>query len=166
MRHNHLRDLNAEMQKEVCRDVVVEPQLLPLTNEEVEGVQGDRAAPDISSRGLWSTFERTFYDVRVLHPNAPSYQQVAPAQLHRTHHSCIMSRRKSTFGGCGPLATRYHKRLAEKIATRKNEEYRDVINHMRTKVRFSILRSTLIAVRGERGKRQVYQSLLLIPLST
>ncbi len=61
----------------------------------------------------------------------------------------------STFGGWGPLATRYHKRLAEKIATRKNEEYRDVINHMRTKVRFSILRSTLIAVRGERGKRQV-----------
>ena len=65
MRHNALRDLNADLQKEVCKDVVVEPRLLPLENEEVEGTSGDRAAPDISSRGIWSTFERTFFDVRV-----------------------------------------------------------------------------------------------------
>ena len=64
----------------------------------------------------------------------------------------------TTFGGWGPLATRYHKRLAEKIATRKNEEYRDVISHMRTRIRFSILRSTLIAVRGKRGKKQFSKS--------
>ena len=56
MQHNHLRDLNAEMQREVCRDIVVEPQLLPLSNEEVEGVQGNRAAPDISSRGVVEHF--------------------------------------------------------------------------------------------------------------
>ena len=68
MRHNNLRDLNAEMQREVCRDVVVEPDLLPLDREEIQGAQGDRAAPDISSRGLWSTFERTFFDVMVLTP--------------------------------------------------------------------------------------------------
>ena len=43
------------------------------TVKEVSGTQADRAAPDISSRGLWSTFERTFYDVRILHPNSPSY---------------------------------------------------------------------------------------------
>ena len=49
MRHNNLRDLNADMQSEVCCDVVLEPRLLPLTNEEVPGVQGERAAPDISS---------------------------------------------------------------------------------------------------------------------
>ena len=66
MRHNALRDLNAEMQREVCKDVVIEPQLLPLDNESVEGTSADRAAPDISSRGMWSTFERTFFDVRVL----------------------------------------------------------------------------------------------------
>ena len=85
MRHNNLRDLNAELQREVCRDVVVEPQLLPLDSEEVQGVQGDRAAPDISSRGLWSNFERTFFDVRVLHPNAPSYQSTDIAKLYSNH---------------------------------------------------------------------------------
>ena len=56
MRHNNLRDLNITFQNEVCRDVVSEPRLLPLENEEVSGAQADKAAPDIASRGLWSTF--------------------------------------------------------------------------------------------------------------
>ena len=59
----------------------------------------------------------------------------------------------TTFGGWGPQATRYHKRLAEKMATKQNEKYSHVLNHMRTKIRFALLRSILVAVRGERGKR-------------
>ena len=46
MRHNALRDLNAEMQREVCRDVVVEPQLLPVEGDNIEGTTADCAAPD------------------------------------------------------------------------------------------------------------------------
>ena len=38
------------------------------------------------------------------------------------------------------------------ISNRKNENYNDVINHIRTRIRFSILKSVLVAVRGERGK--------------
>ena len=178
MRHNTLRDLNANLQREACRDVVIEPQLLPLNQEEVEGAQGDRAAPDISSRGLWSTFERTFYDVRVFHPNASSYRSTDTSQLYRNHELEKMRKYNSrvitvergsfipliytTFGGWGPQATRYHKRLAEKIATKRNEKYSHVLSHMRTKIRFSLLRSVLVAVRGERGKKQAPAK----PLST
>ena len=93
MRHNALRELNADLQREVCRDVVVEPQMIPLNEEEIEGAKGDRAAPDVSSRGLWSTFERTFYDVRVLHPNAPSYQSTSLPDLYQNMR---MRRREST----------------------------------------------------------------------
>ena len=85
MRHNMLRDLNAELQNEVCKDVITETRLLPLDNEEVSGTSADRAAPDISSRELWSTFERTFYDVRVMHPNAPSYRSTPMAKLYENH---------------------------------------------------------------------------------
>ena len=69
MRQNALRDLNAELQGEVCRDVVTEPRILPINNEEVEGTAAGRAAPDISTCGLWSTFERTFFAVKKLRPS-------------------------------------------------------------------------------------------------
>ena len=170
MRHNALRDLNADLQKEVCKDVVVEPRLLPLENEEVEGTSGDRAAPDISSRGIWSTFERTFFDVRVLHPNAPSYQSSTLSSLYANHekekmrkyNSRILTVEKGSFtplvyttsGGWAPhQAVKYHRRLAELISKKQNEDYHQVMNHIRTRVRFSLLKSVLIAVRGERGKR-------------
>ena len=149
---------------------VVEPKLLPLEGEIVDGISGDRAGPDISSRGIWSTFERTFFDVRVLHPNAPSYQSSSLSSLYARHekgkmrdyNSRVLTVEKgsftplvyTTFGGCAPQAVNYHKRLAELISKKRNEEYHYVINHIRTRLRFSLLRSVLIAVRGERGKRQ------------
>ena len=58
----------------------------------------------------------------------------------------------TTSGGWSPQTTRYHKRLAEMMSKKNNEDYAKIMNFMRTKIRFSILRSTLIAVRGERGK--------------
>ena len=169
MRHNNLRDLNEAFQREVCRDVVNEPNLIPLENEEISGTQADRAAPDISSRGLWSTFERTFYDVRVLHPNSPSYISKTVDQLYKTHEKEKMRKYNSriltvekgsftplvytTFGGWAPQATRYHQRLAEKLSKKRNEDYSKIMSYMRTRVRFSLLRSVLVAVRGERGKK-------------
>ena len=169
MRHNALRDLNAEMQREVCRDVVVEPHLLPVRGEEIDGETGDQSRLDISSRGIWSSFERTFFDVRVHHPNAASYQSLSSSALFskdekakmRTYNSRVLTVEKgsftplvySTFGGWGPQAVRYHKRLAELVAKKRNEDYKHVINHMRTRIRFSLLRSVLVAIRGERGKR-------------
>ena len=173
MRHNNLCDLNADMQREVCHDVVVEPSLLPVDDAEIQQVQGtcaDKAAPDISSRGLWSTFERTFFDVRVLHPNCPSYLTTDISTLYRNHELEKMRKYNShvltvergsfspliytTLGGWGPQATKYHKRLAEKVSSKRGESYSDVLNHMRVRVRFSLLRSVLIAVRGERGRKQ------------
>ena len=52
----------------------------------------------------------------------------------------------------GPESTKYHKRLAELIARKRGEEYADVVNHIRTRIRFSLLRSILLAIRGERGR--------------
>ena len=60
----------------------------------------------------------------------------------------------STSGGMGPEATRYHKRIAELISAKRGEQYSDVVNHIRTRIRFSLLKSVLVAVRGERGERQ------------
>ena len=51
------------------------------------------------------------------------------------------------------MEAKFIKRVAELISIKRNEEYKDVINYLRTRLRFSILRSTLIAVRGVRGRK-------------
>ena len=62
--------------------VIVESRLLPIEGEIIEGTTADRAAPHISSRGVWSTFERTFYD-----PNTSSYQSLSSESLYSRHES-------------------------------------------------------------------------------
>ena len=57
-----------------------------------------------------------------------------------------------TSGGMGPRCTKVVQSIARKIADKRQEQYSDIMSFMRTKLRFSLLRSVLIAVRGERGK--------------
>ena len=57
----------------------------------------------------------------------------------------------TTSGGTAPLCKQFVKKLASTIALSKNERYEDVIFHLRVRIRFAILRSTLISVQGQRG---------------
>ena len=60
----------------------------------------------------------------------------------------------STTGGMGPESTKFHKKLAEMISDKRGEQYSHVVNHIRTRLRFALLRCTLIAIRGERGRKR------------
>ena len=75
MRHDNVRDVEAEFLKEVCREVRTEPGLLPVEPENFDtgAKTGDMARLDIVATGLFGNMEKTFFDVRVTHPNAPSY---------------------------------------------------------------------------------------------
>ena len=136
---------------------------------QVLGVQTwQKARLDVSAVGVWSSMERTFLHVRVMHPNSPSYEDKTPDQIYRQHerekkrtfNDRILQVDKGSFsplissttGGMDPECTRYHKRVAELIAAKRGEQYSDVVNHIRTRIRFSLLRSVLIAIRGERGR--------------
>jgi len=44
-------------------------------------------------------------------------------------------------------------KTGRKIAEKRREPYASVITYIRTKLRFALLRSTLAAIRGFRGKR-------------
>ena len=69
MRHNRIRDLEASILKDVCKDVKVEPQLIPVGNRTIESTNSAEGARlDVSAVGVWSPMERTFLDVRVVHP--------------------------------------------------------------------------------------------------
>jgi len=56
----------------------------------------------------------------------------------------------TTSGGMAPKCNGVNKRLAEKIAENHREPYASVITHIKAKIRFALLRSTLTAKRGLR----------------
>ena len=171
MRHDRIRDLEASMLKDVCKDVKVEPELLPIGNADPDSTNvALKARLDVSAVGVWSPMERTFLDVRILHPNSPSYQGKPIEKLYEEHENAkkraynqrVIQVERATFtplifstsGGMAQECTKYHKRVAELVANKTKEEYSKVVSHMRTRLRFTLLKSTLIALRGVRGKQE------------
>ena len=171
MRHNRIRDLEASVMKEVCKDVKVEPELMPIGNSSITSSNtSEKARLDVSAIGIWSPMERTFLDVRVVHPNSTSYEgkkietiyEQNEKEKKRAYNQRIIQVEKASFtplvfttsGGMAPECTKFHKKIAQLISFKTKEEYPQVMNHHRTRLRFCVLRSTLIALRGERGKRR------------
>ena len=169
MRHNRIRDMEASILKDVCKDVRIEPELLPIGDIPVNCTnKSDKARLDFSAVGVWSPMERTFGDVRVTHPNCDTYRDKTVSKIYeihekekkRSYNQRIVQVEKATFtplifttsGGMAPECTRYHKKIAQLIAKKTKEEYSKVMNHLRTRIRFTLLKSTLLAVRGQRGK--------------
>ena len=53
MRHNAQRDLMGKMMEEVCKDVIIEPVLLPVAENELKGNIAENARLDIAARVVW-----------------------------------------------------------------------------------------------------------------
>ena len=171
LRHNELRDTEAHILKEVAYDVRVEPELQDLS-ENIQLSSGSNLANntrlDISARGVFSRSEVTFFDVRVTNPNFTSSRDLSLSAVYQKHerqkvtayNDRILQVEKGAFvplvyttsGGMSAQCQALHKRVGELIADRTNEKFADVIRYIRTRLRFSVLRSTLAALRGFRGK--------------
>ena len=87
MRHNRIRDLEASILKDVCKDVRIEPELMPVGNSSIDANTSERARLDVSAVGIWSPMERTFMDVRIVHPNSPSYQGKKMEKIYQLHEN-------------------------------------------------------------------------------
>ena len=180
-RHDALKETEADFLREICRDVITEPGLQPTRGDLLKATANnkDQARLDIAATGLWSRFERTFFDVRVTHPNAPSNRNKSLKQLYERNETekkvkyaqRVINVEKgtfcplvySTFGGTAPECTAHHKRVAQIMSFRRSERYEDVINFIRTKVRFALLKSVLMSIRGVRGKQKTGKG---IPISS
>ena len=129
---------------------------------------GRKARLDVSGNGIWGPQEKTFLDIRVMHPNSVSYIDKDIDQVYRQHENekkrtyneRIIQIEKgsftpivmSTFGGMGIEAEKFHKRLAWLISAKRNETYASVVNYIRTRLRFCLLKSVLTSLRGSRGR--------------
>ena len=171
-RHNAIRDAYAEILKDICIDVRTEPGLLPVNPDTLcsTAIASDQARLDIVATGLWAPFERTYFDVRITHPTAPSNVTLTLAQLyHRNEREKktkygerVRESEKASFvplvfttsGGMAPECAAFMKQVALRLADKRKDDYAAVANYIRTKIRFALLKSVLISLRGVRGKQR------------
>ena len=93
--HNEIRDITDFLLTEVCSNVAIEPPLQPLTGETLKLASstadyGSRL--EVRARGFWNVRQDAFFDVRVFHPNAPSYKCRNLPAVHKSHE------KKSFYG--------------------------------------------------------------------
>ena len=52
IRHNRVRDFEAQLLTEICNNVEIEPPLQPLEGEIINGLTGVNAKPDVRTKGF------------------------------------------------------------------------------------------------------------------
>ena len=170
MHYDEVRDLTAGMLKEICRDVSIEPSLLPLDGERLCHLTANKhndARVDVSARGFWTRGQRAYFDIRIFEPMAQCYREQSLETAHernerekiRTYEERIRNVDQGSFtplvfttsGGMGPRARIFYARLAETIAEKKRQPRSSVVAWMRCRISFSLLRSALLCMRGTRS---------------
>ena len=173
IRHNEVRDLTATLLTEVCHDVCVEPDLQPLTGEQMNNataITDAGARLDIAANGFWGgRFKRTFIDVRVFNPHAQSNRHSSLSTCYRKHerikkrayeqrvreveHASFTPLVLAATGGMANEATHFFKRLASLLAIHRDQPYNSTMAWLRCRLNFSLLRSAIQCIRGSRSSR-------------
>ena len=138
-RHNELRRITAEFLKEVCLDVEEEPLLQEITGEVFKAkttkIEKD-ARLDVAARGFWMRGQRAFCDIRVFNPLAKCHRSKPLTKVHEIHEKEKKVKYAnrvlevdqgsftplvfSCFGGMSRECSFFFKRLAEKLAEKRN----------------------------------------------
>ena len=114
-----------------------------------------------------ATFERTFFDVWVFNPHAPSNRHTNLQSVYRKHeqikkrayeqrirevdHATFSPLVLSATGGLAREANTVYKRLASMLASKWDHTYSSTLCWLRCRLAFSLLRSSLQAIRGARS---------------
>ena len=78
----------------ICHNVSIEPTLQPITALSANTEDGARS--DIAADGFWGgQFERTFFDVRVFNPYAPSKHTPTLSSCYRKHENIFFKENMS-----------------------------------------------------------------------
>ena len=138
-RHDEVRDITAQMLREVCHDVRVEPPLIQTNGRTFENrtaSTADDAKLDVSARGFWRRGQRAFMDVRIFNPMAQSNigQDLKTAhrrneqEKKRKYDERVREVEQGTFtplvfttsGGMGPQAITFYAHLVQQLSNRKS----------------------------------------------
>ena len=91
-------EIMASLLTEVCHDVMIEPNLQPLTGEALTGANSntaDGASLNIAVNEFWGgQFEKTFLDVRIFNPHALTNKNTTISKCYQKHE---VRKSSSTF---------------------------------------------------------------------
>ena len=170
LRHNEIRDMSANLLREVCPNTCTKPGLQPLNSETFQlrtANTDNEARVDIRAEGFWTSAQVAFFDIRVFHPSAPSYRKKELSAVYRLHENA--KKREygarirevergaftplvlSTTGGMARECTVFYKRLADRLANKRKTNYSLVMTWLRCRISFALLRSAIRALRGSRS---------------
>ena len=172
LRHDNIRDLMAEICSYAGLKGVETEKVLQPVPDSIQFHPSANTAPDarmdVVAIGLWRKMQLAHMDVRIFHANAPSHINTPLDQLYRRNENLKKlsygRRVREIEGGAfsplvmntaGGIATEFVKvirTLSQRISTRTQEPYSEVVAHLRTRLRFALLRSCLVALRGNRRK--------------
>ena len=121
---------------------------------------------DILANGFWGgAFERAHFDVKV-NPIAPLNHHSSLASSYHHHkslkrrlyerareveHSSFTPLVFSFTSGLGPAATAFYKRLSSQLSDKWKQPYSTTIGWLRCRISFSLLRSSIVCLRGARS---------------
>ena len=168
LRHNEIRDLTANLLTEVYHEVITEQDLQPLSTETFSlsstNTQ-DGARLDTAVNGFWGgRYERTFCDVRVFNPHAPSNSNCPLPNTYRKHerekkntyerrileveHASFTPLIFSATGGMASSTRVFYQRLASMLAIKWGNPYGPTMSWLNCRLVFSLLRSAIRCIRG------------------
>ena len=172
-RHNDVRDFTAELLTEVCKDVAVEPLLTPLTGETFRYKTAnteEHARVDVSARDVWMRGSKAYFDVKVFNPLAQSYSRQTLKAAHTSNekskkrmyaervinveHGSFTPLVFSCLGGMSIECAHFFNRMADKLSEKRDIPISQGRAWVRTKLSFSLLRSTHMCIRGSRTRKQ------------
>ena len=84
MRHNNIRDFEANLIRIMQNDVEVESQLQQVENEHFNGLKEDYARPDIRAKGVLRNAQNA-YDVRATNINSDSQKNMPVEKILSKH---------------------------------------------------------------------------------
>lgn len=169
-RHNELRNCTAEIVKEVCQEVIVEPLLQPLTGEIFKlrtAITTNEARTDVAARSFWVKGQMAYADVRVFNPLAKCHKNLTLQVAHKKNenekkrsyneriihvdHGSFTPLVFSCFGGMSRECSRFYSHAADLIAEKRKLSKSIVSAWIKTRLNFSLIRSMLLCVRGTRS---------------
>ena len=152
-------DLSTLVWKQVRREPIV---------READTVTGAQALiADLAVRGVWMPQVEALFDIRVVDTDAKSYGNSAPFDVltraekeKKAKYTLACEERRAVFtplcisvdGMLGRETDHFLRRLGERLSVKWERSYSQVMEWVRARISFAVLRATILCLRGSRTR--------------